>query len=298
MRQKHSVRRWLIHAVLWSGLILCVYAVWSARGVVATGSFRLELRDGVLIVILLYLSWVASVASWRQFVCAYTSALPSWPAAFRQSGMIFIGKYVPGGIFGFMARLYDDGNANKARLLAAGLAEQVVGFAMVVSFGALLYVSAFYGQGLLMVLAIALPFLALISAEVIQYGVSRVPIIFRRMAGADLRAPDRQRLFGAATLSLLQQFVGAFLVALIAARVCNLDATEAMGVAGAFGLAVGAGMLVVVAPGGIGVREGVVIALVAPWIDTMQAVFLAAMLRLLSTAFDLSAGGIAVLLKK
>jgi uncharacterized membrane protein YbhN (UPF0104 family) len=70
----------------------------------------------------------------------------------------------------------------------------------------------------------------------------------------------------------------------------------AIGIAGAFSLAVTLGMLAIFAPGGIGIREVVFVLLCGPWLDGNAALLLAAAMRILAVIFDLFAGAVAVLL--
>src|SRR5690606_16560486 len=102
----------------------------------------------------------------------------------------------------------------------------------------------------------------------------------------------------AATLQFILQTVWVTTIIVVAGQLFDLDFHAALGMAGAFLLAVAAGMLVVIAPGGIGVREAALVGLTSAWLDTVQAVFLSALLRILSTMLDLLAGIAAGLLER
>lgn len=65
-----------------------------------------------------------------------------------------------------------------------------------------------------------------------------------------------------------------------------------------FALAWIAGMVVVFAPGGIGVREAVLVGLLAPRIGQTEAIVVAAASRILLTGADLAGGGVALALER
>lgn len=73
----------------------------------------------------------------------------------------------------------------------------------------------------------------------------------------------------------------------------QLDLRTTLALAGAYGLSVVAGMIIVFVPGGIVVREGVFLLLCKDWLDPAQAIALAASLRLIFTVLDLGAGAAA-----
>lgn len=282
--------------LLWVGLVLCGYAIWRLGGASLAAIGRLPPEIMVALVVMVSGVWMASVAAWRKYLQAYTGNLVAWRESFRQIGLLLVGKYIPGGVFGFVARLYDDDGAPRARLLAAGLVEQLVGAAISVLLGALCYAAAWYRQPALLVLIVLLPLLVVL-------GVDWLGVILRYGARLQRRIPvlpphSRPQLLIAALLSLLQQVCWALAVGLLVISLFGLDALAAMGVAGSFGLAVGVGVLVVISPGGIGVREGAMTALSGAWLGFESALLLAALLRLISVGLDLLAGVLVLVLRK
>src|SRR5690606_19297748 len=97
---------------------------------------------------LLLVVWGVTILSWRQMVFAYTGTTIGWERAAHNLGLLLIGKYIPGGVVGFVARAYDvdsdDGRPVAPRVahVAAGLGEQVGGLLSTTLFGAVLYVAA------------------------------------------------------------------------------------------------------------------------------------------------------------
>lgn len=282
--------------LLWAGLVLCGYAIWRLGGASLAAICRLPPEIMAALVVMVSGVWMASVVAWRKYLQAYTGNLVTWRESFRQIGLLLVGKYIPGGVFGFVARLYDDDGAPRARLLAAGLVEQFVGAAMAVLLGAICYAAAWYRQPAFLVLIVLLPLLAVL-------GVDWLGVILRYGARLQRRIPvlpphSRPQLLIAALLSLLQQVCWSLAVGLLVISLFGLDALAAVGVAGSFGLAVGAGVLVVISPGGIGVREGAMTALSGVWLGFESALLLAALLRLVSVGLDLLAGVLVLVLGK
>ncbi len=278
---------------LWVGLLLCVFALWRAREVAGDAIGRINFPGWITIGFLLASAWLLAVLAWRRYLSAYTERDPGWRVAMRQLGLLLIGKYVPGGVFGFLARMYDDASASRDRLFWAGLSEQIVGVALSIAVGCILYLAAMRNDLVWLYLALPLPFICVIGMQVLHRSAVGLPLL-RRYTNPSLPFP-RRKLLVAAMVQVAQQLAWGILVAFLAYKLYHLDGFAALGVAGTFLLAVAAGMLAVFAPGGIGVREVVLVGLAAHWLKTEQAVFLTALLRILNSILDACAGGIAVL---
>ena len=286
--------RWARRAVLWLGLSLCVYAVWRARAYTGQAIQRVGLATWLAVAVMLVATWGLAVMAWRRYLLAYTAQLQGWRASMRQLGLLLVGKYVPGGVFGFLARLYDEPAAPRERLFWAGLAEQSVGLAMAIAMGGVLYLAAQRQATAWLLLVLALPAVAVPGLRLLQRSAGSLPWLRQYSPGAVL--PDRRQLLLATTLQLSQLLAWAGLILVLVHSLFGLHGHAALGIAGAFCLAVAAGMLAVFAPGGIGVREATLVVLVSPWLDTKQAIFLSALLRLLGTLLDMFAGALAALL--
>ncbi len=282
--------------LLWVGLVLCGYAIWKLGGDSLVAFGRLKPPVVALLALLVLVVWVTSVAAWRYYLRSFTGAVPTWREAFRQIGLLLVGKYIPGGIFGFVARLYDEAHVQRGRLLAAGVVEQLVGAAMATLLGALCYAVGWYRQPAWLLLVVLLPPLAVAGTQLFAVVLRHSSRLHRRIPA--IPSWSRSQLLVAALLSLLQQISWALMVGLLGMYLFGLDLLSAIGVAGAFGLAVGAGVLVVVSPGGIGVREGAMTALAATWMGFDSALLLAALLRVISVGLDLLAGTLVLVIGK
>lgn len=286
------LRRWLKWVALWLGLLLCVYALWRARDVAGDAIGRMDVTAWVAVALLLTAGWWLAVMAWRRYVQAYAGHALSWRVAMRQQGLLLVGKYVPGGVFGFLARLYDAPAAPRERLFWAGLAEQATGVAMPVAFGGVLYWAAWQESLAWLGLVFPLPLLAVVGIWLLHRFAAKLPWL-KNHAGVSL-APAWRHIGVAVILQCTHLVAWMVLIAVLAHLIFGLSGYTLLGIAAAFCLAVAAGMLVVFAPGGIGVREVVLVGLTSPWLDTTQAIFLSALLRMLSSAVDAAAGLVAV----
>jgi len=285
---------WLKRVILWSGLLLCMYALWLSRALAGDAIGRVSAAGWGSVALLLALSWLLSVLAWRQYLRAYTGHEPGWRTAMRQLGLLLIGKYIPGGVFGFLARVQDQtDDASRHQLFSAGLAEQSVGIAMPIALGGTLYLAT--NQHLAWLgLTLLLPLLASIGVKLLHHCLAWLPWLRRH---STIEAPAWRDLLPAPTLQLAQLLSWVALVAMLAHELYGLSAYAALGISGAFLLAIAAGMLTILAPGGIGVREAALVALASHWLDTPQAIFLSALLRLLSSLLDMGAGLATIFLK-
>ena len=290
------IRAWLKRGALWLGLALCTYALWQSQQIAGDAIGLIHVTDWALVAGSLSAAWLLAVMTWRQYLIAYTDRDPGIRTAARQLGLLLVGKYVPGGAFGFLARLYDQPTTMRDRLFWAGLAEQAIGTAIPVAFGALLIASAFSHTMLWLSFVLVLPPCAAVGVSLLHRLSCKLPWLGRR--SAHVQEPDWQRVVGASALQLGAQAAWVVLIFVLVRALFALDIYAALGIAGAFWLAVAGGMLALIVPGGIGVREAVLIGLSAPWLGITQALFLASLLRILSMALDIGAGTIAALLRQ
>lgn len=288
------LRAWLKRSVLWFGLALCLYALWHLRGLTSDAFDRLGPVAWASIAVLMVAAWLFAVMAWRRFLLAYTERDPGWRAAMRQVGLLLVGKYVPGGVFGFLARMYDEPGGSRLRLLWAGLAEQVVAIALPLALGGVLYLTAVQRELRWVGLIIVLPLLGVGGIWLLHGLAARLPWLRARIGGSE--APSSGQLLYATTVQLIQQLVWVAMVAVLAQELFGLDIHASLGVAGAFWWGVSLGMLAVFAPGGIGIREAALVGAASLWLDTPEAILLSALLRLLSTILDAGAGGVAAAL--
>jgi uncharacterized membrane protein YbhN (UPF0104 family) len=292
-RPDETKARRLSRAALWAGLALCAYAVWKLAPQSEAVWLRVSLGQIVAVVACLVAIWLLTVAAWRQTVHAFTGVSIGWTSAMRHSGLLLVGKYIPGSVFGFLARQNAiESSVPRSRALAAGLYEQLSGLALPAMIGGLMYVAGAQRQPWWLSAVVVLPWLAVLCSGSAIRLLRRLPI--RRIQSVLWPLvevmPSRLPLLLGCVLAELAALAWMGLTGVLANALFDIDGYAAIAVAGAFGLAVCAGMLVIFAPGGVGAREAAMIALSAPWLAPSQAIMLAASLRLLSVALDLIAG--------
>jgi len=244
----------------------------------------------VIIGLFLIAIWALAVASWREYLRAYQLNDSRWRTACRHLGMLLVGKYIPGGIFGFMMRIYDQPKEQRQRLLWASLADQSCGVAMPVIMGICMMVIESQRNGLWSIALLPIPILAAMGIRALHRIVRHLPLASRYTP--PLNAPSTGALCFATSMQLFQVIAWSGLVAIVAQQLYGLDIHAACGLAGAYLLAVAAGMLIVFLPSGIGAREAALVTLSAPWLELSQAIYLAALLRVLSSILDILAGAI------
>src|SRR5690606_16848412 len=166
---------WLKRGVLWLGLLLCLYAIWHLRALAVDAIDRVGAVTWASVGMLLVAGWLFAVIAWRRFLRAYTEQDPGWLMAMRQVGLLLVGKYVPGGVVGFLARMYDEPGVPRLRLFWAGLAEQVVAMAMSLALGGVLYLTASRHNLGWMCLVVLLPLLGFAGVWLLHRLATRLP---------------------------------------------------------------------------------------------------------------------------
>lgn len=279
---------WLTSLILWMGLMLCGAAVWRNWDVIVPTLFQLSPAGWITTLALMLSCCGLGIASWQQYLSAYTHQPAKLTTAVRQHGLLLVGKYLPGGVFGFLARVYDGPTTDRRQIFWAGLVEQANGLGMTCLMGALLYISATSNRPWLLLLLPILPLLAISGS----WALHNLPLPHRWLFPAQphQHKPKWSTLGRAVSIQLLQLLAWAALAGWIASQFNGNSLQVWMGLTGAFMMAVGLGIAAFFVPGGIGVRETAFVALCAPWQLGEQAIALAAVMRIMSTAIDVIAG--------
>jgi hypothetical protein len=232
-----------------------------------------------------------------------------WPVILRQIGVtpprgavrLFLqsqlGKYVPGSVWQYAGRI------GLARSRGVPVSSTVLSLLIEVSASAVAAVAV--GVFVLPVLA-AVPLAVLIVALVLAVAArpAFVPNAFIRLAERVLRTSGdelRGALGALPRISALYIPVWALYGAafwLTARALFSIPASDLVLFTAAFAIGWLVGMAAVFAPGGIGVREAVLVGLLAPSIGQREAIVIAAASRLLLTAADLVGGAVALLVPR
>jgi hypothetical protein len=236
-----------------------------------------------------------TLLAWREILADLGSRLPV-PAAVRAGFLAQLAKYVPGAVWAFAAQVelghdYEVPRRRGATSVAVALAV-TVGVGLAVAAAALpLADGAAAGQYLW--------FLALIPA----IAVCLYPPVLARLVNTALRLIRQEPLEHPLSLRGLGRAI-AWTIAgwlclgvqvwLVLASLTTYSPKLLLLSTGAFALAFSAALLLLVFPGGIGAREVILIAVLAPVVPRGTAVAVAILVRLTTTASDLAWGGVAL----
>lgn len=295
------------YAPLYSiGLILLAIAalvyVVAALSVDSLGELRLRqlawwFFPAITALHVLFLLLSAEV--WRRVVRALTAARTGYVQAYLQMAVIAVGKYVPGKIWGFIARA---GQMSREQVplhksITSGVVEQilVLAGATIIATGAGIVSFPEYVP-LIVVVGIAL----LAGAIIVTANVPTVTRWIMHRRGQD-DVPDSVEdyhwvgvlrfSFAYAFLWLISGIILAIIyfalfdVAVTAQRIAALVLANTIGIV--------AGFFALFAPGGLGVREAVTTAVLTPFLPIHEALLAAVAFRAWLVLFD---GGNALLL--
>jgi len=236
--------------------------------------------------------------AWRRLLADLGSNLPVQVAA-RVTFMAQLGKYVPGAVWSFAAHveLGHDYDVPRRR----GAASVIVGLALAIATGLVLAVTSLLtsppvARKYLLFLAVV-PIIALCLA----------PPILRRLLNFVLKLLRQEPLeqpinWRGLTVALGWSLAGWLLLGLqvwlVVVDVAKDGAHSLLISVGAFALACSLALLLVVFPNGIGAREVILVAALAPVLPHGPALAVALVERLVTTVSDLAWGGIALVLAR
>lgn len=295
MKFRFDLRRSFRFAILWVGVVLCAVAVWRIAPRIEFELRRLHGADIACVAAMAVCAWLLSVAGWRAVVSGYFRRRLSWAESVRQSGLLLVGKYVPGGVFGLVARATQSGKGETfSGHVGAGVYEQAASLWAMAASGAVFFAAAMSHPAFFSTLP-AVPFLGFGLAAVSMVAGHRfLPERWKDVALVPVAG--RRSLLAAHAMFGVSSIFWIALVSFLVVRVYGLELLPAAGVGGAFALAVTAGMMAVFVPGGILVRESVFAVLASRWLAYDDAVLLAASMRIVTTLIDMLAGFAAMLL--
>lgn len=226
----------------------------------------------------------AQMMAWRALLAALGSPLPV-PAAARAMFVGQLGKYLPGSVWAFVAQVELAGELRVPRRRGAAATVLAVAVTLTVN---------------LLVAAVALPLSSPAAAQRWWWVLAGAPLLLaalhpRAVTWLLRRVPRltedaRERVSGRGMAAA----VGWSLAAWVPLGLHSWSLVAGVGGAGALPVAVGAyalawtlGVVVVFAPAGLGVREAVLVAGLAPVLEPGSALVVAALSRLVMTAADI-----------
>ncbi len=235
------------------------------------------------------------MVAWQRVLADLGSPLPI-PVAARVTFVAQLGKYVPGGVWSLAAHveLGHDYDVPRRR----GAASVVIGLAVAVSAGLLIAAASLP----LASPAVARKYLIFLLA-IPLIAVCLYPPVLHRLLNLALKIIRQEPLEQALSWRGLGSALGWTMVGflLFGLQVWMLLADVASGgvhllliAIGAYALACSLALMLVVFPNGIGAREVIMVAALAPVLPHGAAVAVALVTRLVTTVSDLTWGGIAL----
>ena len=274
-------------------LIALIFIV-SAVPVESLQSLRLRALPWWLIpaITLLHVAYLLlSAEVWRRMVAMLASRRPGFVDAYLQMAAVAVGKYIPGKVWGFVARLGQlQRDAVPTHLsIMSSVIEQV----LVLAGGGLVVIAAafvvFPGHALLVA---ALGVLVIAGVAVVSWNIPTVTRWLRRDDGneelADSASFRPARLLQFSVAYAVLWLISGVILALIYFSLFDAAATAqafaAIVLANTIGFVIG--FLAVFAPGGLGVREATTVAVLAPFLPVREVLVAAIALRAWIVLFD------------
>ena len=296
------VRRGLTIAAQVALLAAIGYFVWRALATGLRASDFLHLRFSLPYLLASWavlLGYYAMYTGGMHVILRLLGAESSLARAFKLNFATNVGKYLPGGVWPVFGRLTLGPKLGlPRRIVAPGM---VLEAGLSVAGGLLVFFASLGFGGALPRSTQPWEWAALAAIVV----VALLPPVFRRVLGwgfrlAKVDAPVPRLGFGA-TLGLVVYYGASWLVAGAALRLYSLAlVTGAPGgvlrYAGVYAAASVTGLVVLLAPGGIGVREGVMTLLLAPLVGGASATVVGFSARVWSTVVELACSGVALAL--
>jgi uncharacterized membrane protein YbhN (UPF0104 family) len=237
--------------------------------------------------------------AWRRLLRDLGSKLPI-PVAARVTFMAQLGKYVPGAVWSFAAHVelghdYDVPRRRGAASVIVALA-LAVGTGALIAAGCLPFASPAVARKYLLLLAIV-PVIAICLAPPLLHRLLNVAL--RVLRQEPLEQPLSWRGLAVATgLTVAGWLLLGLQVWLLLADMSKSSVSTVLIAVGAVALAWSLALLLVVFPGGIGAREVILVAALAPVLAPGAALAVALTARAVTTVSDLAWGGIGLALAR
>ncbi len=249
--------------------------------------------------------WLIASIAWRHLLRISTAKTISLTDSFLHVSMLLVGKYVPGKIWGMFARGLHLAQYEIAapQSIRATYLEQLISTHAGIAMGGILWMAALdapYQWAAWIAGVASVPVVPLIHDRalylVLPWLKSRWHLVRESLAFGQLPAQSYAEMF---TFYIFDwASVGGILVFLFLTFVdapLTLETTCLLLGANALGMI--AGFFAFFAPGGLGVREGVIVAILTLAMPLSDAALLAVLLRLWLTTSDILCGGITMLLR-
>ncbi|MDQ2846960.1 MAG: lysylphosphatidylglycerol synthase domain-containing protein [Actinomycetota bacterium] len=270
-------------AVVIAALVWAVVKQWGALTAAAS---TLALWPALGSFLLILAGVWCGYPTWRELLAGLGSHVAFLPGQ-RVFALGQLGKYIPGGIWNILAQssLAKELNVPRARSGAAGLLALIISLPVIAAMSAVSL--ALSGRSLLghfwWAPLIALPLLVFLHPSVLHWLIALAGRITRRTLPLE-RIPGRCLVKVAAWTVLGMVLSGLHLMILVAMVARHLPSP--LLTIGVYTLAWLAGLIVVFAPAGAGVREAVIVFGLSPYLNPGSALLVALLSRALGLVAD------------
>jgi len=254
-----------------------------------------------LIIQILFLLITSYAWKYNMFLCAEKKI--SLISCFSQVSLVFIGKYIPGKIWGMYARSINlrSHNISYSESLLGTYIEQLISVHSGLAFGLISLLIAIKSK--LLIPAILFVLLSIYLAPLLQNYIFRIISNYRRKRNNDNVEVqwfelDRYSYLNLFILYLLEWvLMGVILVILYFALFNTSRSVDLIFLLmGSSAIAFVIGFFAIFAPGGIGIREGVIVSLISQHIPIADSLVLVIAFRLWCTCSDIIVGILGLLL--
>jgi glycosyltransferase 2 family protein len=277
-------RRWFAPVTLVLGF--CIAAVALQR-MFARDMITVQIAWPLVVaaIVLGLVGLLLSALAWRALLLGVCKRRVNLLEAIAQLSLVLVGKYVPGKVTGLAARVTANADHCSPRLiLSATLIEQFGAIATALLCGGVAWFAS-ESWALSAIASVALATWLLVGPSIILFAA-------RRWIDTAVESPSALRGIRHSIAFQVLQWLSLMALAAVMAKgiVDGADAMQLVRLAGAYALAVVAGQLAVIFPGGIGPREGVFVLLCSGLVGESEAIAIALLMRIATTGIDLLAG--------
>lgn len=288
--------RWTVQIILTVAVTYFLFRSlrlsWDEIATVNLGRWRPQPLPLVASVVVLLSVFAYLVVLWRRMVVALGGPPLKLGESFRIFFLANLGRYVPGKVWQLAGLAYLAGKRGVSVPVASSSAVlgQVFSLGAAAALAAVVLISgtkvgykgalAPWGAALLAVIALV---------TVIPGSLRLLLRLLFRLSRKGTKAPALGRWFGVRWLGLyLPAWIGyGVAFGLLWSSFAALPAVSWLGAVGGFAGAYFLGYAAIFAPAGVGVREGALAVLLAPWLGGGQAAVLAVVARIWMTAVEL-----------
>ncbi len=204
-----------------------------------------------------------------------------------------MGKYLPGGIWPFLAsaQLAKEAGLSRTTTVSSLL------LAVMIGLGTGIIVALLTLPGAFNLVSVDWRIVAIVLLVPLVFVLPPVKATILRVAKMDFDVPAKTLMVSGLAAGLAWMFAGLHIALLVKAFGFQIEPDFVIHASGIYALAWITGFLFFIAPAGLGAREGVLVALLSVHIPIGDALVIALLSRVLVTSADFLLGGIAVLIR-